>query len=134
MDNRVRSGTKRRLGGRRARRNVRRRDMAGLFMDRSNESKSSPRQGSNEALLLAVVADGRPRRIDAGPQGRFRNDTPLPNPSQQVILGDHPITVPDQVCQEIDRDGVIAGSKLPSIQIQHVSLERVTQFPSLAAA
>src|SRR4029077_16995090 len=49
------------------------------FPDVSNKSEPFPRQGSDQTLVLAVIADCPPRRIDARGHGRIRDDPSAPD-------------------------------------------------------
>jgi hypothetical protein len=56
----------------------------------------------DEALLLAIVADCAPGRIDAGAQRRLGHQPPIPDRREQVILADDVFPVADQIFQDVE--------------------------------
>jgi hypothetical protein len=100
--------------------------------------------GADEALLLAVVADGAPRGVDAARERRFGYDAPVPYPSDQVVLADHAVAIADQKSEEVedlrlDRDERAFGTQLAPLEIENVVSEKEQQAvapgsPSLSTA
>src|SRR5262249_29236500 len=99
----------------------------------ADESKALARNCANQPLLLTAVADRFARGIDAGSQVRFRNETSGPNRVQQVILGDHALSILNQMNQQIENlrlDGDLLGTspKLAPVDIQGVVLKEKLHF------
>ena len=67
----------------------------------SDEAEALALERLDQPLRLAVVVDGLPNGIDAGRQCQFRDDTPVPDCSQKIVLADHAVAVGDQVNQQV---------------------------------
>jgi len=96
---------------------------------------------ANQPLLFTAVADRFARGVDAGSQVRLRNETSGPNCVQQVILGDHALSILNQINQQIENlrpDGDLLGTspKLAPVDIQDVVLKEKLHFdpPRVAPA
>jgi hypothetical protein len=68
----------------------------------ADESKAFAWQRLDQSLPVAAIADGAAGRVDAVEQSRVRNDPPMPDRSQQLILADHAVTVANQMNEEIE--------------------------------
>jgi hypothetical protein len=89
------------VGGRRTCRSLR-------FLHLSNETKALARQGLDETLFLAGIANHAPGYIQAGRQRRIGHDTPIPNGVDKVVFADDALPVADQVIEQVKylwRDG-----------------------------
>jgi hypothetical protein len=78
------------------------------FPHLSNETKALARQGLDEALFLAGIANRAPGYIQAGRQRRIGDDTPIPNGVDKVVFADDALPVADQVIEQVKylwRDG-----------------------------
>jgi hypothetical protein len=86
-------------------------------------------------LLLAGIADRAPGRVDSVEQRGFRNNPPMPDRGQQIILADHPVTVPDQVDKEIEDLGLDSHkgrspAQFTAIRVERTVLESIAQDPN----
>src|SRR5262249_42030005 len=68
----------------------------------TNETYALAGQSTDEALVLSCVVNRASHDIDAGAQCRFRDDPPVPDCGNQVVLADYPVPVFDQVFEEIE--------------------------------
>src|SRR5262245_10811654 len=69
-----------------------------------------------------------PDRIDAAGVRGLGNDSPVPDSVEQILLADHPITVADQVDEQIedlrpDIDQLGAAPQLAAIHVDRISTE-----------
>jgi hypothetical protein len=99
-----------------------------LFAHGTYEVEALAKHGVDEALLLAIVADCAPGRIDAGAQCRLRNQPPIPDRGEQVILADDVFPVADQIFQDVEdlrleRNQTGAVPQLAPLGIEEVSIE-----------
>jgi hypothetical protein len=67
----------------------------------ADETEPLSSNGSDQALLLAAVAHCVTDCGDAAAEGRFRYDASIPHRCDQVIFGDHVITIADEILQKI---------------------------------
>jgi hypothetical protein len=99
----------------------------------SDEPEALARQCLEQALLLAIVRDCRPDRIDTGGQRRVRDDASLPNGGDEFVFAYDALTVLDHIGQEIehfgfDRHDGRAAAQLAPITIQYEIFERKKQL------
>jgi hypothetical protein len=69
-----------------------------------------------------------PSRIDAAGERRLGNDSPFPDGVEQIILADYPVTVANQVDEQIedlrsDIDQLCAAPQLAAIHVDRISTE-----------
>ena len=69
-----------------------------------------------------------PYRIDAAGKRRLGNDPPIPDGPEQIIFADHPITVPDQIDEQIEDlrpniNQLCAAPQLAAIHVYRISTE-----------
>ena len=82
-----------------------RRELADRFFFLANEADEPEAfavRRANKALFLSGVADRTARRIDPGAQRRLRDDAPAPYGGEQIVLAGDPLTVADQVLEEVE--------------------------------
>ena len=84
-------------------------------MHLADKAKTFPRDGADDGLIPAAVADRLARRVDPAGQGRFRNDPAIPDIFDQIVLGDDALAIFDQINQQIedlrlDRDVLAAAA------------------------
>ena len=72
------------------------------FPDLADEAESLARDGADQALLLAAVADRLAHRVDVAGQSRFGNDASGPDRVQKGILADDVLAVLHEVKQQIE--------------------------------
>src|SRR6266576_6962774 len=64
-----------------------------IFAHLSNKSHALSLHSTNNALLGPAVVDGSSRGIEACRQSRIRDDPPVPNAVEQLVLADDPVAV-----------------------------------------
>ena len=84
-----------------------------LLADFAYEPHAFSWQRFDEVLRLAAVANRGPSRIDAGAQRRLRNNAPIPQRREQIILADDAPAVLNQVDQKIEDLG-LKGNQIAS--------------------
>jgi hypothetical protein len=90
-----------------------------LGPDVVDESEALARIGPDHGLPVAVVAHRLAGGIDAARQRRLRDDPPVPDRCDQVVLGHHPVAVLHEIEQQVenlrlDRDRLGAAPQLSS--------------------
>src|SRR5690606_5437320 len=93
-------------------------------IDSSNETKALSSQRSDESLLVTAVADRGPGGVDMARERGFRDDAPVPNRLEQVVLADDAFSVRHEVEQNIEHlrsDGYRGGRprELAPIGVEH---------------
>ncbi len=78
--------------------------------DVADEPQPAAVDGANQALCLAIIADGTPRRLDAAGNRGIRDDASLPDALDDLVARDDAVVVLDQQHEQIehlwlDRDG-----------------------------
>ena len=68
----------------------------------ADEAQALARDGADQPLLLAAVADRLARGIDAAGQGRLRHDPAAPDRSDEIVLADDAVAVLHQVDQQVE--------------------------------
>ena len=91
----------------------------------ADEAKALARDGADQPLLLAAVADRLARGIDAAGQRRFRNDAAAPDRVDKVVLADDALAVLHQVIEQVEHlrlDGnrVGAAPQLAPVRVEHM--------------
>ena len=86
------------------------------------------------ALLLSVVAQGAPRRLDTTRQGGVGNRSAVPDALHQLILGNHAGAVFDKVQEQIehlgfDGDAGVLPADLPLGDIDNLGFDGVLHVP-----
>ncbi len=85
------------------------------FIDQgADEAHALARNGADQFLLLAAVADRLARGIDAAGQRRIRHDPAAPDRRDEIVLADDAVAIFDQENQEVehlrlDRNGLGAA-------------------------
>src|SRR4029453_4221493 len=91
----------------------------------ADEANSLARDGPNQPLLIATVADRFAGGIDTAVKSRVRHDSAAPNRSDKIVLANHAITVLDEIQQQVEhlrlkRDELRSPPKLPAIRIEYL--------------
>src|SRR5258708_38166019 len=68
----------------------------------TDEAEALARDGADQLLLLAAVADRLARGVDAAGQRRIRHDPAAPDRRDEIILADDALAILHQVDQEIE--------------------------------
>src|SRR5262249_4109172 len=108
----------------------------GLTGHNADKAKALAWNCANQSLLFTAVANRFARGVDAGGQVRLGNETSGPNRVQQVILGDHALSILNQINQQIENlrlDGDLLGTspKLAPVDIQGIVLEEKLHLDDL---
>ena len=96
---------------------VGRHQLRGWFViDPPDKAESALGHRADEVLAFTAVANGAPRRADAGAERRLRDDAALPDRLDQLVLADDSVAVADQIEQQIehlrlDADGLPASAQ-----------------------
>jgi hypothetical protein len=75
--------------------------MASRLFEGADEANTLARERLDQPLLLPAVTDCCAGGVDAGREGRFRDDASVPRRSDQVFAADHPLAVCDDIGKEI---------------------------------
>ncbi len=73
-----------------------------LDLDRWNEAIPATVHGLDGPLCAAVVVDGPPGLFDPGRQCRLGDEAVAPNVVEQLLLGDQPSPLLDEVEQDVE--------------------------------
>ncbi len=71
-------------------------------IDLSDEPKADAAHGAYVRLSLAFVAQGAPRRADAGVDGGIRNGSAAPDDLDQLVLADNAMAVLDEASEQAE--------------------------------
>jgi hypothetical protein len=98
---------------------------AELRDDRTHESKTLSWNRADELLVGTTVTDRLARGVNAAGQRRLCDNSPLPDPIDQIVLADDPIAIFEQVHQQIeylglDGDSFAAKAQFPPIGIKYM--------------
>ncbi len=91
----------------------------------ADEAKALARDGADQLLVLAAVADRLARGVDAAGQRRIRHDPAAPDRSDEIILADDAVAVLQQVNQQVehlrlDGNGLGTAAQLASVGIKRM--------------
>src|SRR5690606_37921373 len=91
----------------------------------------------DEALAVAVVADGTARRLDARGERRCADEAIAPDLVEQLLLAHRPVAVGDQVREDpedlrLDRNPLAAATELPAVGVELVAREREDHLDGLS--
>ena len=91
----------------------------------ADEAQALARDGADQLLVLAAVADRLARGVDAAGQRRIRHDPAAPDRSNQIVLADDAVAVLHQVNQQIehlrlDRNGLGAAAQFAPIDVKRM--------------
>jgi hypothetical protein len=98
----------------------------------AHEAEALARQCLDQPLLLAAVADGASRNVDAGRDCGIGDDAAVPDSGDEIILADDALAVADQVSEQVEhlrRDGhrLRPATQFPAVGVEHAILEQITQ-------
>ena len=104
----------------------------GILPHLGDEAIALARDGANEALPLAAVADGVTDRSYAAAQRRFSNDAPVPYRRGKIIVADDTMAVAYQIGQDIEHlrlgsDGLGSPTQVPATDVERITLKKVDQ-------
>jgi hypothetical protein len=100
------------------------------FPDVADKAKPLAREGPDQALLFAIVADRLAHRVDVACERRLGDDASGPDRIQKGILADDVLAVLHEVEQEIenlraDRHDLGIPGQLPPIRVERKVFEQV---------
>jgi hypothetical protein len=81
-------------------------DGLNYFTHGTDETDTLAREGPNQPLFVATVADRGSCGIDPAGNRGLRHDPPTPNRIQQVVLGDDVVAMANEVLQEVEDLGL----------------------------
>lgn len=92
---------------------------------RADEANTLARDGPDQPLLIATVADRFARGVDTAVESRVRYDPAAPNRSDKIVLANHAVAVLDEIQQHVEhlrlkRDELRAPPKLLAIRIKYL--------------
>ena len=67
-----------------------------------DEAHAATRDGADQPLLVAIVADRPPRGVDAARQGGIRHDAAAPHRRDEIVLADDAVAVLHEMEKEIE--------------------------------
>ena len=110
------------------RRRLDRLGIAWLLVHSANEAKALSRNGPDQFLVFAVVADSFSRGIDAAGECRFRHDSAAPDRSYQIVLADDAVAVLHQIDQQVEHlrlhmDRTLCAPEFAPVEIDLVVAE-----------
>jgi len=116
---------------------IQRRQPPPLDDDVADEPQPAPVNGADQALRLAVIADGAPRRLDAARNGRVRDDASLPDLLDDLVARDDAIAVLDQQHEQIehlrlDGDGRTIAAHLVGLGVDGNGADQIDHNQSSA--
>ena len=80
-----------------------------LQLDRCHELVAAAVDRADHALRPPVVADGAARGLEPAGERRLADEAVAPDVVEQLLLGDHAVTVLDEVGEEIEHPGLDAN-------------------------
>src|SRR6266852_2967199 len=91
----------------------------------TDEAEALARDGADQLLVLATVADRLSRGVDAAGQRRIRHDPAAPDRSDEIVLADDVVAILHQVDQQVehlrlDMDRDLGASELAPFDIDLV--------------
>jgi hypothetical protein len=94
----------------------------------ANEAEAFAWQCLDQPLFFAGIAERAAGRIDSVEQGGFRNNPPMPDRGQQLILAHHPVAMPDEVNKKIEDLGLdsnqgISPAQFAAVRVEYTILE-----------
>ena len=105
----------------------------------AHEAQAFARYRSDQFLVAAAIAHSLACGIDAARQRRIGNDSATPNRCNQVVLADHPVTVLDQINQQVeylrlDGNGLGATAQLAPVGVKcMIAKEKLHWRPTSAS-
>lgn len=100
----------------------------------ADEANPLARDGTDEALLLAVIADRASRGVDPAVECRVRDNPSTPHQRNQVVPGDDAIAIFQQMNQQVEhlrlhRDQMAVTAQLTTIGVEDVVVEVEFHLP-----
>src|SRR5688572_27629655 len=102
------------------------------FLDVANEANSFAKKSFYQSLFTTVVIDGQTHCVNSSSQCGFRDNAALPDCGNQVVFRDHPVSITDQIFQNVEdlrlqQDELGPATKLSPPCINTVVFEVVEQ-------
>ena len=107
--------------------------------DVADEAEALARNGADQLLLFATVADRLARGVDPAGQGRVRHDAAAPDRSDEIVLADDVVAAFDQIDQQVEHlrlDGnrLGAAAQLPPVGVKPMIRKEKLHLTVLAPA
>ena len=98
-----------------------------LRMHVADKAQASARDGADQLLSLAAVAQSLACGIDAAAQRRFGDDPAAPDQRNQIVLCDNPVAVFYQANQQIQHLRLDRNRLGPTAQLAQLGVQRMTR-------
>ena len=100
----------------------------------ADEAQALARDGADQLLVLAAVADRLARGVDAAGQGRIRHDAAAPDRRDEIVLADDAVAVLHQVDQQVEDLRLDGNGLRPAAQLAPVRVKRMVGKEKLHAS
>ena len=104
----------------------------GILAQLVDKAEALARNGADQPLLTAAVAESAARRVDAARHCRVGNDPSVPDRIEQIVLADDALAFAHQIVDQVedlrfDRDQRIRAPKLAAVGIEREILKMERQ-------
>src|SRR5262245_1735669 len=104
-----------------------------LLQHATHNPDALARKGPDQALRLAAVSNGDAGRVDTAGQCRFRDNAPLPNCSNEVVLADDAFVVGKHMHEKVKGLGFdchepACAAEFPPVGVEHIVFKEIAQF------
>jgi hypothetical protein len=89
----------------------------------TDEAQPLARDRADQPLVLAAVAHGLSRGVDAARKGRIRHNPAAPDRSDEIVLADDSISVLHQVNQQVEDLRLDGNGLRPAVQLAPVGIK-----------
>src|SRR4051812_36777817 len=76
--------------------------MVGVLFNISDEAEPALVEGTNQRLIVSVVAERLAGSVDPTRERRLRDDPSVPNGVKDLVLADDPLSVAEQEQEEVE--------------------------------
>jgi hypothetical protein len=102
----------------------------GLDLHRNGHLQAAPRHGADHALRLAVIAHGLSGRGDAGRDGGFGHDPPLPDRLDHLVPRHQPVGMAEQQQKQVEdlrlyRHRIARAHQQVAVGVQKAAVEAI---------
>ncbi len=104
-----------------------------LFPHQPDKADALARQRADQPLLVAIIADRGPRRVDAGRKCKFRHNASAPDGPEDIVLADDAVAIGDEVFQQVEDlrlhgDRGTSATQLAAIRVEHKIFKEIKHF------
>ena len=100
----------------------------------AHEAHAPARDGADQLLPLAAVAQRLARGVDAAAQRRFGDDPAAPDRRDKIVLCDNPVAVFHQTNQQVEHLRLDRNGLGPTAQLAQLGVQRMTRKRKLHCA